>query len=89
MALTDAQLADTRRFLGYQIVGTTAPVNANQDMVYVTYGFTYMSLYTRLTSLSSVEEATLTSVYLTNLTQLESDIVGARANLEAQQERGR
>jgi hypothetical protein len=82
--LTDAQLADARRFLGYQVAGTTMPITNDQDLVYITYGMTIMSLHTRLTSLSAVEEAT-TITYLGQLNTLEAAIVGAGDNLDTAQ----
>lgn len=80
--LTDAQMTDVRRYAGYWIVGTTQPVNANTDTVYMRFGMTYMSLWTRLTTLSATEEAVLIGTYLTNLATLETAIVGASANLD-------
>ena len=87
MALTAAQMADTRRYLGYAAVGTTMPIDANTDVVYVRFGMVNMSLYTRLTTLSAAEEAILTGTYLASLQQLESDILGAngiRQNLDTE-----
>ncbi len=80
--LTDQQLADTRRYLGYSLVGTTMQINDNQDVVYLSFGLVYMSLYTRLTTLRPEEESTLISVYLTNLAALEAAIPAAGANLD-------
>ena len=82
MALTSAQIVDTRRFMGYPLSGTTQPINDNYDIVYGSFGMVTMSLYTRLSNLSSDEEAILINVYLTALTSLESAIVGASDNLD-------
>jgi hypothetical protein len=82
MALTTAQMTDVRRYMGYSVVGTTMPINGNQDIVYGVFGMTQMSLYTRLTSLTSDEEAVLINTYLTNLTTLETAVIGASANLD-------
>lgn len=82
MALTTAQMTDVRRFMGYSVVGTTMPINGNQDLVYGVFGMTQMSLYTRLTSLTSDEETVLINTYLTNLTTLETAVIGASANLD-------
>lgn len=80
--LTDAQMTNVRRYAGYWLTGTTQPVNANTDTVYVQFGLTTMSLWTRLTTLSASEEAVLVSTYLTNLAQLETAIIGASDNLD-------
>lgn len=82
MALTDAQMVDTRRFLGYPLVGTTMAINQYQDVVYMKFGMVTMSLYMRLTSLDSSEESVLINTYLANLTMLESAIIGASGNLD-------
>lgn len=80
--LTAAQLADVRRHAGYWLVGTTQPVNANTDTVFVRFGMTTMSLFTRLTTMAAEEEAVLVNVYLGNLTALETAIPTASANLD-------
>ena len=80
--LTAAQLADVRRHAGYWLVGTTQPVNANTDTVFVRFGMTTMSLFTRLTTMATEDEAVLVNVYLANLTTLESAIPTASANLD-------
>lgn len=85
MALTDAQMTDTRRFMGYQNLGTTMTANVNQDLVYVQFGMMTMSLYQRLTTLSASEEAVLINTYLTPLASLESGIYGAADNLDTAQ----
>lgn len=85
MALTSAQMADTRRFLGYQLAGTTMATTADQDTVYMRFGMLTMSLYKRLTTLSADEENVLINVYLDNLTALESAIVTAGDNLDTDQ----
>jgi hypothetical protein len=80
--LTDAQMTDVRRFMGYQLAGTTMPITNDQDLVYGQFGMVIMSLYTRLTTLSASEESVLINTYLTNLYTLESAIPGASANLD-------
>lgn len=85
MALTDAQLSDARRFLGYQALGTTMAANENQDLVYVRFGMVTMSLYERLTTLSASEESTLISVYLNQISTLETAILGTSDNLDTDQ----
>lgn len=84
MALTDAQMTDVRRFAGYQLAGTTQPLSANYDITYLRFGMYQMSLYTRLTTLSASEETVLTN-YLTQISTLESDVFGARVNLDTAQ----
>jgi hypothetical protein len=80
--LTDAQLTDVRRYMGYQLAGTTMPITNDQDLVYGYFGMVVMSLQQRLTSLSASEEAVLVNVYLTNLTTLESAIPSVSDNLD-------
>lgn len=83
--LTDAQMTDVRRFMGYQLVGTTMPITGSQDLVYGRFGMVIMSLYTRLTTLSASEEAVLVNTYLANLYALEMAIPGVSANLDTDQ----
>jgi hypothetical protein len=83
--LTDAQLTDTRRYMGYQLAGTTMQITNDQDLVYGQFGMVTMSLHQRLTSLSASEEAVLINVYLTNLTALESAIPTTSDNLDTDQ----
>ncbi len=85
MALTAAQLTDTRRFMGYQLAGTTMQITNDQDLVYGYFGMVVMSLQQRLTSLSASEEAVLVNVYLTNLTALETAIPTTSDNLDTDQ----
>jgi hypothetical protein len=82
MALTAAQMVDVRRFMGYQVAGTTVTIGPMYDVVYGSFGMVTMSLYTRLTSLSAEEEAILINVYLSALTTLEAAIVASGANLD-------
>jgi hypothetical protein len=80
--LTDAQLTDVRRFMGYQLAGTTMQITNDQDLVYGYFGMVVMSLHQRLTTLSASEEAVLINTYLTPLYTLESAIYGAGDNLD-------
>lgn len=82
MALTDKQLMDVRRYAGYQLAGTDAPLTDDQDQVYIMVGLVTMSLHKRLGTLTAVQESTLISVYLTSLAVLETALVGASANLD-------
>lgn len=83
--LTDAQLTDVRRYMGYPLVGTTMQITNDQDVVYGRFGMVVMSLHQRLTSLSASEEAVLVNTYLTNLYALESAIPAVADNLDTEQ----
>lgn len=83
--LTDAQLTDVRRFMGYQLAGTTMTITNDQDLVYGRFGMVIMSLHTRLTSLSASEESVLINTYLTNLYALENAIPTVSDNLDTDQ----
>lgn len=83
--LTDAQLTDVRRYMGYQLAGTTMQITNDQDLVYGQFGMVVMSLHQRLTSLSASEEAVLINTYLTNLAALESAIPTTSDNLDTDQ----
>jgi len=80
MAFTDAEKTDIRRFCGYPVFGGQ-PVQAFGHRFYQQYG----TLEFRLNNLQPSEEAVIRTTYLTNLTQLESDIVGTRSNLDTDQ----
>lgn len=82
MALTAQQMADTRRFMGYSVAGTTQTIGPQYDIVYGSFGMVTMSLYTRLTTLSTEEESILINTYLINLAALEVAILGVSANLD-------
>jgi hypothetical protein len=83
--LTDAQMTDVRRYMGYQLVGTTMPITGDQDLVYGRFGMVIMSLYTRLTTLTASEESVLINTYLTNLYALETAIPTTSDNLDTAQ----
>jgi hypothetical protein len=83
--LTDAQLTDVRRYMGYQLAGTTMQITNDQDLVYGQFGMVVMSLHQRLTSLSASEEAVLINTYLTNLAALETAIPTTSDNLDTDQ----
>ncbi len=75
-------MTDVRRFAGYPVAGSDPTLAAGNDTVFVQFGMTSMSLYSRLTTLTSTEETLLTGVYLTNLTALEAAIPTASSNLD-------
>lgn len=83
--LTDAEMTDTRRFMGYPLVGTTMVINNNNDVVFGNFGMVTMSLYTRLTTLSATEETILRTTYLTQLVTLETAILSVSENLDTDQ----
>lgn len=82
MALTDQQMADTRRWAGYPMLADT--------IVSDTYDWAYGSVYTgvfqtlnhRLTNMRPEEEAVLVNTYLTNLATLEAQIPASGADLD-------
>lgn len=80
--LTDQQLANTRRFAGYPMIGDTT-VDDSRDFAYgwVSPG-TWQTLHHRLTSMRPEEEAILIDTYLANLVTLEQAIVSASSNLD-------
>jgi hypothetical protein len=77
MAFTDAEKTDIRRFCGYPVFGGQ-PVQAFGHRFYQHYG----TLEFRINNLQAGEEAVIRTTYLANLQQLETDIVGARSNLD-------
>lgn len=79
--LTEAQMTDCRRYMGYQAVGTTMVITGNTDLVYASFGMVTMSLYTRLTTLTASEETVLLG-YLTQCATLEAAILTASDNLD-------
>ena len=83
--LTDAQLTDVRRFMGYPLAGTTMTITNDQDIVHGRFGMVIMSLHQRLTTLSASEESVLINTYLTNLYTLESAIPATSDNLDTEQ----
>lgn len=84
MALTDAQMTDTRRWMGYALTGTSMPITDDQDLVYGQFGLVTMSLHKRLTTLTASEESVLIGTYLTPLASLETGVLGAADNLDTE-----
>jgi hypothetical protein len=82
MALTAAEMSDVRRFAGYPMLGDTT-ADDSRDFAYswVSPGI-MQTLQHRLTNMRAEEEATLRTVYLTNLQNLESAVVAASNNLD-------
>lgn len=77
MAFTDAEKVEIRRHCGMPVFGGS-PTQAFGYRFFTWYG----TLEFRLNNLSSAEEAVVRTVYLANLTLLESDIPAVRANLD-------
>ncbi|MGH8259852.1 MAG: hypothetical protein ACRES6_08940 [Steroidobacteraceae bacterium] len=86
MTLTAQQDADVRRFAGYPALGTDTPADDSRDFAYgwVSPGV-WQTLEHRLANLTPENEATLVSIYLTNLYTLEQQIISAAANLDTAQ----
>jgi hypothetical protein len=84
VALTADQMAAVRQHAGYGVVGTTMPINADSDVVYVAFGMVVMSLYTRMTTLTATEETRL-GTFLTTLDTLWAAIAASGANLDTDQ----
>jgi hypothetical protein len=80
MAFTNAQKVDIRRFCGYGVFGA----NSGQGFAY-RYFQQYGTLEYRLNNLLPEEETVINTVYLPNLTTLESAIIGTSANLDTDQ----
>jgi hypothetical protein len=86
MALTDAQIADVRRFAGYPALGTDTIATDDRDVAYswLLPGQWWQTMFHRLKNLTPENETTLINVYLANLTSLEAAIVTAGANLDTE-----
>lgn len=76
--LTEAEKVAIRRHCGYPVTGSTPPGPFTGYRFFQAYGL----LEYRLQHLTAEEEAVVRNTYLTNLALLESDIVGARVNLD-------
>ena len=81
MALTDQQLVDVRRYMGYSVSGNTA-FYPYRELVYSDVSYYSLSLDTRLANLSTEEEFTLTSYFLLHLPLREAEIQAAQDNLD-------
>lgn len=79
-SFTDQQLADIRRFCGF-------PAAANGSVLFPApwVNVQYLALDYRLQTLSTTEGGIVINTYLTNLYNLENDIVGVRTNMETEQ----
>jgi hypothetical protein len=82
--LTDQQLADVRRFIGYPMLGDTIADNS-RDLAYgwVSPG-TWQTLYHRLSTLRPEEEARIIT-FLTTLSGLETAVTDSTENLDTDQ----
>lgn len=80
MAFTEQQKVDIRRFCGAPVFGNN--FSASPPSFGYRYYKWYLTLEYRLINLAPEEEATIISVYLANLTTLESAIPTASENLD-------
>jgi hypothetical protein len=82
--LTDQQVADVRRYVGYPMLGDTVADNS-RDFAYgwVSPG-TWQTLYHRLISLRPEEEAIVVN-YLTTIATLEVAVTDSSDNLDTDQ----
>jgi len=80
--LTDQQMADTRRFAGYPMLGDTT-ADDSRDFA---YGFVspgiWQTLNHRLSTMRPEEESVLINTYLANLYTLEAAIPASGADLD-------
>jgi len=77
MAFTDAEKTAIRRYCGYPVFGAQ-PTQGFGYRFFTWYG----NLEYKLNNMQSSEEAVVKASYLANLSQLESDIVSVRDNLD-------
>lgn len=84
MALSDAQMTDVRRYMGYPLAGTSMAITDDQDIVYGNFGLQVMSLHKRLSTLSANEESVLVNTYLSTLSVLETAVFSAADNLDTE-----
>jgi hypothetical protein len=84
MALTSAQIVDTRRFMGYSLSGNTT-AQPYREPVYSNSTIGSISLDYRLANLSTDEENVVINKYLTPLNARETEIQGASDNLDTEQ----
>ena len=81
MAFTTAEKVDIRRFCGYGLYGGAQPLPAIGYRFSTQYGV----LEYKLNTLGAEEEAVVRTVYLANLSTLETAIFGVGANLDTAQ----
>ena len=81
MAFTTAEKVDIRRFCGYGLYGGAQPLPASGYRFSTQYGV----LEYKLNTLGAEEEAVVRTVYLANLSTLETAIFGVGANLDTAQ----
>lgn len=82
MALTNQQVVDVRRYMGYSVSGSV-PTQSFREPVYSDRTFAGgLSLDYRLANLQAEEEGVVVNFYLTNLPLREAEIQSAAANLD-------
>jgi hypothetical protein len=81
MTLTNQQVVDARRYMGYSVSGnsTSTPY---REPVYSSVSLASLSIDYRLANLAPEEESTLTTFYLANLYKREQEIQDAACNLD-------
>ena len=84
MTLTNQQVVDTRRYMGYSITGNTTS-EPYREPVYSDVTLASLSLDYRLANLAAEEENTLVNYYLANLYKREAEIQDASCNLDTDQ----
>ena len=84
MTLTNQQVVDCRRFMGYSVSGNTTS-QPYREPAYSTVTLASLSLDYRLANLQPEEESVVINTYLTNLYLRESDIQNAASNLDTDQ----
>jgi hypothetical protein len=81
VTLTNAQIVDCRRFMGYSLTGN-ATSTPYREPVYSDVTLATLSLDYRLANLAPEEKAVLINTYLVNLNLREQEIQGASTNLD-------
>lgn len=84
MALTNAQIVDTRRFMGYSVSGNSTFFSLREP-VYTDVTYAGLSIETRLNNLQPEEETVLIERFLKPLNDREREIQGAADNLDTDQ----
>jgi hypothetical protein len=81
MTLTNQQVVDVRRYMGYSVTGNTASTPFREP-VYSRVSLASLSIDYRLANLAAEEENTLITFYLANLYLREQEIQDASCNLD-------
>jgi hypothetical protein len=84
MTLSNQQIVDCRRFMGYSVSGNTTS-QPYREPVYSNETLASLSLDYRLANLQAEEEGTVVNYYLANLYKREQEIQDASYNLDTDQ----